>query len=58
MARQLQDLGCDSICIKDMAALLRPQPAYDIVRGIKEACGEDVLVHVHVTRPRASRWSA
>src|SRR5579871_1019183 len=48
MARQLRDLGCDSICIKDMAALLKPQPAYDLVRGIKAACGEDTLVHVHV----------
>jgi methylmalonyl-CoA carboxyltransferase 5S subunit len=41
-------LGCDSICIKDMAALLKPQQAYDIVKGIKEACGQDVRVHVHV----------
>jgi len=48
MAQQLRDLGCDSICIKDMAALLKPQPAYDLVRGIKEACGKDTLVHVHV----------
>ena len=48
MAKQLQDLGVDSICIKDMAALLKPQPAYDLVKGIKEACGEDMLVHVHV----------
>jgi methylmalonyl-CoA carboxyltransferase 5S subunit len=48
LARQLRDLGCDSICIKDMAALLKPQPAYDIVRGIKEACGKDTIVHVHV----------
>lgn len=48
MAQQLRELGCDSICIKDMAALLKPQPAYDIVRGIKEACGKDTLVHVHV----------
>jgi methylmalonyl-CoA carboxyltransferase 5S subunit len=48
MARRLQDLGCDSICIKDMAALLKPQPAYDLVRGIKEALGEDVRVHLHV----------
>jgi methylmalonyl-CoA carboxyltransferase 5S subunit len=31
-----------------MAALLRPQPAYDLVRGIKQRCGEDMLVHVHV----------
>lgn len=48
LARQLQDLGCQSICIKDMAALLKPQPAYDLVKGIKEACGKDTLVHVHV----------
>ena len=48
MAEQLREFGCDSICIKDMAALLRPQPAYDLVRGIKEKCGEDTLVHVHV----------
>jgi methylmalonyl-CoA carboxyltransferase 5S subunit len=48
MAAQLKDLGCDSICIKDMAALLRPQPAYDIVRGIKEKCGIETRVHVHV----------
>src|SRR5215831_4294926 len=48
MARQLRELGCDSICIKDMAALLKPQPAYDLVKGIKEACGQDTLVHVHV----------
>jgi methylmalonyl-CoA carboxyltransferase 5S subunit len=48
MAEKLLDLGCDSICIKDMAALLKPQPAFDIVKGIKEACGEKVRVHVHV----------
>src|SRR5262245_6600241 len=48
MAQQLRDLGCNSICIKDMAALLRPQPAYDLVRGIKEKCGQETVVHVHV----------
>jgi methylmalonyl-CoA carboxyltransferase 5S subunit len=48
MAVQLKELGCDSICIKDMAALLRPAPAYELVRGIKEECGDDTLVHVHV----------
>ena len=48
MAEQLVELGCDSICIKDMAALLKPQPAYDIVKAIKEACGEEVRVHIHV----------
>jgi methylmalonyl-CoA carboxyltransferase 5S subunit len=48
MAQQLRELGCDSICIKDMAALLRPQPAFDLVQGIKRACGDDTRVHVHV----------
>src|SRR5271166_6668114 len=46
MADRLLDLGCDSICIKDMAGLLKPQPAYDLVRGIKEQCGESTKVHV------------
>jgi methylmalonyl-CoA carboxyltransferase 5S subunit len=48
LAQQLRDLGCQSICIKDMAALLKPQPAYDLVCGIKEKCGPDTVVHVHV----------
>jgi methylmalonyl-CoA carboxyltransferase 5S subunit len=48
MAQRLRELGCDSICIKDMAALLRPQPAFDLVRGIKQACGDETRVHVHV----------
>ena len=48
MAQRLVELGCHSICLKDMAALLRPQPAFDIVRGIKERCGRETRVHVHV----------
>ncbi|MFO0878374.1 MAG: methylmalonyl-CoA carboxytransferase subunit 5S [Gemmataceae bacterium] len=48
MAQQLKDMGCHSICIKDMAALLKPAPAYALVKGIKEKCGADTLVHVHV----------
>lgn len=47
MAEKLLDMGCDSICIKDMAGLLKPQPAWEIVRGIKQQVGPDVLVHVH-----------
>ena len=47
MAQRLVEMGCDSICLKDMAALLKPQPAYDIVRGIKQQCGNSVRVHVH-----------
>jgi len=47
MAQRLKEMGCDSICIKDMAALLKPQPAYDLVRGIKQQCGQETPVHVH-----------
>lgn len=47
MAAHLKEMGCDSICIKDMAGLLKPQPAYDLVKGIKAKCGKDTLVHVH-----------
>jgi methylmalonyl-CoA carboxyltransferase 5S subunit len=48
LAEQLIDLGCESLCIKDMAALLKPRPAYDIVRAMKETLGDDVRIHVHV----------
>lgn len=47
MAHDLMELGCDSLCLKDMAALLRPQPAYDIVKAIKDSLGQDVRIHVH-----------
>jgi methylmalonyl-CoA carboxyltransferase 5S subunit len=47
IAEQLMAMGCDSICIKDMAGLLKPQAAYDLVKGIKQRCGQDTLVHLH-----------
>lgn len=46
-AGRLLDMGADSIALKDMAALLKPQPAYDIIRGIKETYGEDTQINVH-----------
>jgi len=48
LAERLVEMGCDSICIKDMAALLKPQPAYDLVKAIKDTCGQNVRVQVHV----------
>ena len=47
LAGQLLDMGVESIALKDMAALLKPQPAYDIVKAIKQAYGDKVPVHVH-----------
>ena len=46
LAGQLLDMGAESIALKDMAALLQPQPAYDIVKGIKATYG-DVQINVH-----------
>ena len=47
MAQQLKEMGCDSICIKDMAGLLKPQAAFDLVSNIKARCGQETLVHLH-----------
>lgn len=47
LAGRLLDMGAQSIALKDMAALLKPQPAYDIVKGIKDTYGQDVQVNVH-----------
>ena len=46
-AGRLLDMGADSIALKDMAALLKPQPAYDIIRGIKDTYGDGTQINVH-----------
>lgn len=49
LAKTYRDLGADSICIKDMAGLLLPQPAYDLVKAIKEEVNLPIEVHSHYT---------
>ena len=50
LARQLRDMGADSLALKDMAALLKPQPAFDIVKAIKtEMPDMQVNIHCHAT---------
>lgn len=49
MAKELQDLGCDSICIKDMAGLISPQAAYDLVSAIKKEVDLHLALHSHCT---------
>ncbi len=50
LARQLRDMGADSLALKDMAALLKPQPAFDIVSAIKaELPDMQVNLHCHAT---------
>ena len=49
MARQLEDMGCHSICIKDMAGLLKPYECEELVTRIKEATGTPLALHCHAT---------
>jgi len=50
MARRMVDMGADSICIKDMAGLLAPYVAYELVARLKEAFPHiPVQVHTHYT---------
>ena len=49
MARQLEDMGCHSICIKDMAGLLKPYDCEELVSRIKEATGIPLAMQCHAT---------
>ena len=53
-AKQLEDAGADSICIKDMAGLLTPYNTYELVKEIKAAVKVPVQVHTHYTSGLAS----
>lgn len=54
LAKRYENLGADSICIKDMAGLLLPKPAYDLVKAIKEEVNVPIEVHSHYTSGVAS----
>jgi oxaloacetate decarboxylase alpha subunit len=49
MAKKLEDMGCHSICIKDMAGLLHPYTAEEMVSRIKESCAVPLGIHCHAT---------
>lgn len=53
-AKQIADAGADSICIKDMAALLTPYKTYDLVKALKEAVDLPIQLHTHYTSGLAS----
>ena len=49
MARELRDLGADSICIKDMAGMIAPYDTYELVGELKVQVGLPVQFHTHYT---------
>lgn len=49
MVKELSQMGVGSICIKDMAGILTPAAAYDLVAAIKDAVDLPVVMHTHCT---------
>jgi len=54
LAKEMAEMGADSICIKDMAGLLTPYCAYELVRSIKAEVNLPLQVHSHETSGLAS----
>jgi len=48
-AKILEDMGADSLCIKDMAGLLAPYDAYTLVKALKETVNIPIQLHTHYT---------
>ncbi len=53
-AKRIEDMGADSICIKDMAGLLLPYKATELVTALKEATDLPIELHTHYTSGVAS----
>ncbi len=49
MAKEIEDMGAHSLCIKDMAGLLQPYVAYDLVKKLKAAVDIPIQLHAHAT---------
>jgi len=49
MGKQLEDMGCHSICIKDMSGLLKPYAAEEMVSRLKESIAIPIALHAHAT---------
>ncbi|HDZ9455503.1 TPA: sodium-extruding oxaloacetate decarboxylase subunit alpha [Vibrio cholerae] len=49
LAKRLEDLGCHSLCIKDMSGLLKPYEAEELISRIKHSCAVPLALHCHAT---------
>jgi oxaloacetate decarboxylase alpha subunit len=49
MGKRIEDLGCQSICIKDMAGLLKPYVAFELVTRLKQSCAIPIAMQSHAT---------
>ena len=49
LGQKLEEMGANTICIKDMAGLISPHDAYDLVKGLKEETSLPIHIHSHMT---------
>lgn len=49
LAKDMEAMGCQTICIKDMAGIMGPQEAYDTVKALKENVKVPIILHTHCT---------
>jgi oxaloacetate decarboxylase alpha subunit len=54
LGKQLEEMGADSLCIKDMAGLLLPYTTYELVKALKETVKIPIQLHTHYTSGEAS----
>jgi pyruvate/oxaloacetate carboxyltransferase len=53
-AKELEAMGADTICVKDMAGLIAPYDAYDLIKALKETVKPPIHLHTHYTSGLAS----
>ncbi len=49
LAKELEQMGADTICVKDMANLLLPMDAYSLIKALKESVSVPIHLHTHNT---------
>lgn len=49
LAERIQEMGCDSLCIKDMSGILTPYYGYDLIKELKKHIKIPIQLHTHFT---------
>ena len=49
LAKEIERMGCQSLCVKDMAGIMSPKECFDLVTALKQAISLPVFVHTHAT---------
>ena len=49
LGKEIEEMGCHSLCIKDMAGIMSPKAAYDLVKALKAEIHIPIFIHTHQT---------